>query len=83
MSLIRTRIGAPVTILIDVYNHSWTVYTHIAVIVSLVIPATVMVPVTVMAVIMVMPLIMIPGVVVPVMGPPWTPVRGIVTPVPG
>ena len=82
MPLIRTRVGAPVTILIDVYNHCWTVYSHIAVVVIIVVPAPVVIPVTVMAVIMVMPLIMIPVIIVPVVGPPWTPVGGIVTPVP-
>jgi hypothetical protein len=82
-SLIRARVSVPVTILIDVYNHGWTVYPYIAVVVCFVFIAPVMVPVTVMTVIMVMPLIMIPVVVVPVMRSPWTPVSGIVTPVPG
>jgi hypothetical protein len=54
-----------------------------AVIICIVEPAAGTVPMAVMAVIMVMPVIMISVVIVPVVGSPWTPVPGIVTPVPG
>ena len=79
----RTGIGGPVSIVINVYNYCRTVYAHMAVIVSMVVPAAGAVPVAVMGVIMVMPVIMVSIVIVPVVGPPGAPVAGIVTPVPG
>ena len=81
--MIRSRIGGPVAILLDVHNHGWTVYPYVAVIVIVVMPAAVVVPVAVMGIVMVVPVVVVPVVVMPVMGPPGTPVAGIVTPVPG
>ena len=78
-----TRISIPVFAIIYVYSNVWTVNSHIAVRVSLVIIAPVTVPVAVMGVIMIVPVRMVPVVIMPVMSSPGAPVTGIVTPGPG
>lgn len=81
-SLVRTRVGVPVPAIVDIHNHPWTVDTYMGSIVGDIVPAPVMIPVTVMTVIMVMPVIMVSIVIMPVVGPPWTPVPGIIAIVP-
>jgi hypothetical protein len=46
-------------------------------------PAPVSIPGSIMAIVVVMPMIMVPVVIMPVVGPPGSPVAGIISPVPG
>ena len=83
MPLFWSGIGTPITVLIDVYNHRRTVYTHMSLIVRMVVAAPVTVPVTVMGIIMVPPVIMVTIVIVIVMSSPWVPIGRVVSPIPG
>jgi hypothetical protein len=68
--------------LVNVDNYGRTVDTNMGPVIGYIISAPVTVVVMVMPVIMVIPVIMIPVIIVPVVGSPWTPIRGIISIVP-
>jgi hypothetical protein len=83
LPLIRPGIGGPVTVFVNVYYHRRTVYTYMGLIMSIVVIAPVTIPVTVVGIVMVMPVVVVPIIIVPVVGSPGSPVRWVVSPVPG